>query len=159
MFSLDLTDCEASRAMRRIERCGAWFVMLVSLCVYWLTVEPTASYWDCPEYILVGALLETGHPPGNPTWMLAAKMAAVFAPSPEHIALAVNLTSGVFTALAAMLLYLCALRLFRPSGEESRTGHAARIVAALTGALAFAWCDTAWFSAVEADPQKRRCRE
>ena len=151
MFSLDLTDCEASRAMRRIERCGAWFVMLVSLCVYWLTVEPTASYWDCPEYILVGALLETGHPPGNPTWMLAAKMAAVFAPSPEHIALAVNLTSGVFTALAAMLLYLCALRLFRPSGEESRTGHAARIVAALTGALAFAWCDTAWFSAVEAE--------
>lgn len=140
-----------SKAWLRLERGGAWLVLLASFLVYCLTVEPTASYWDCPEYILVGSRLETGHPPGNPTWMLAARMASMLAPSPEYVALAVNLTSGLFTALAAMLLYLCALRLLRPAGEETGAARGARIVAALTGALAFAWCDTAWFSAVEAE--------
>lgn len=129
-------------------RGGAWCVLLCSLLVYVLTVEPTASYWDCPEYILVGSMLEVGHPPGNPTWMLMANVASHFAADPSRIALCINLSSGLFTALSAMLLYLICLRLTDYAGRFSNT---ASIVGAATGALAFAFCDTAWFSAVEAE--------
>lgn len=73
-------------------------VFMLSLLTYFFTVEPTASYWDCPEYVAVGSLLEIGHPPGNPTWMLVARMASMLSPSPQYTALAVNLTSGLFTA-------------------------------------------------------------
>ncbi len=142
------TDCG-----RRTTACrtGAWLTLLLTLATYCISVDLSASYWDCPEYILVGSRLEVGHPPGNPTWMLVARMASMIAPSPEYVALAINLTSGLFTALGAMLLYLIAMRLLKPSGKETATGFLARLCGALTGALAFAWCDTAWFSAVEAE--------
>ncbi len=144
----------AVAACRRVmaSRLGALAVLVASLIVYILTVEPTASYWDCPEYILVADGMQVGHPPGNPVWMLMAKTATLFAPSPEKTALAINLTSGLFTALAAMLLYLTAMRLLRPArGSESRMAFAARLVGSAAGAWMFAWCDTAWFSAVEAE--------
>ena len=134
-----------------VARVGAWVVLAVSLLTYLLTVEPTASYWDCPEYILVGSLLEVGHPPGNPTWMLFARMASLFAPDPGSVAVCINATSGIFTALAAMLLYLTAMRLLRPGGGETLINFVARSAGSISGALAFAWCDTAWFSAVEAE--------
>lgn len=136
-------------ASRSAIRLGAWLVLIAALAVYWLTVEPTASFWDCPEYILVGSKLEIGHPPGNPTWMLVANVASHLAPDSSYIALAINLTSGLFTALAAMLLYLIILRLM-PSAK-TQDELAVRVVSALSGALVFAWCDTAWFSAVEAE--------
>ena len=60
-----------SRARRVIDVC-ATALFFVTLAVYWLTTEPTASFWDCPEYITTATMLEIGHPPGNPTWSLAA---------------------------------------------------------------------------------------
>ncbi len=135
-----------------ISRITALAVFVASLAVYILTVEPSASYWDCPEYILVADGMQVGHPPGNPVWTLMAKTASLFATAPERVALAINLTSAIFTALAAMLLYLTAMRLLRTSREkESRTAFVARLVGSAVGAWMFAWCDTAWFSAVEAE--------
>ena len=88
------------RYVRRIDLATAWIVFFLLLATYWLTVPPTVSYWDCPEYVAGAYLLETGHPPGNPTWMLAERIVTMFAPGPEHVALAVNLSSGIFTAFA-----------------------------------------------------------
>lgn len=123
-------------------------VFMLSLLTYFFTVEPTASYWDCPEYVAVGSLLEIGHPPGNPTWMLVARMASMLSPSPQYTALAVNLTSGLFTALAALLLFYIILDF---TGIASRPKLAPRLVGSAAGALIFAWCDSVWFSATEAE--------
>ncbi len=142
---------QGDHARRVVERCGAWFVLIASLITYWICVDKSASYWDCPEYILVGSQMEVGHPPGNPVWMLMARVASLFAPSPGMVALTINLTSGLMTALAVMLVYLISLRLMRRRDEEPRGLFFARLIGALVGSLAFAWCDTAWFSAVESE--------
>ncbi len=155
-FAADEKSGARGRIMMRpgsvmAERLGAWLVFLISLAVYVLTVEPTTSYWDCPEYILVGSKLEVGHPPGNPTWMLMANVASHFAASPSQIALCINLTSGIFTALSAMLLYLICLRLIPRGHAADEPRPLTALCGAATGALVFAFSDTAWFSAVEAE--------
>lgn len=129
------------------QRAVAAGVFIIALATYLLTAEPTASFWDCPEYVAQAAGMEVGHPPGNPTWLLAARMAAICAPSPEKTALFVNATSGLFTALAAMLLALTACSL---TARLTRRRDAALTAGAVAG-LIFTWCDTAWFSAVEAE--------
>lgn len=129
----------------------AAIAFVASLVVYWLTVAPSASYWDCPEYILTAVRLEVGHPPGNPMWMLFHRVATAVS-GPEHAALVVNMMSGLFTALAAGLL---ALSVAVTAGWwlRGRIGAHALIASAagLCGGLMFAWCDSAWFSAVEAE--------
>ncbi|MDE7402698.1 MAG: DUF2723 domain-containing protein [Muribaculaceae bacterium] len=134
---------------------AAWTAFALLLATYWLTVAPSVSYWDCPEYVAAATGLEVGHPPGNPTWMLVERVVTMLAPSPEYAALAVNLSSGVFTAFAAFFL---ALTIFRVALwillKLPRRHVPAPITAAggaLVGALAFGWCDSVWFSAVEAE--------
>ncbi len=133
-------------------RLCAWCVLCVALLTYLLTLEPTASYWDCPEYIAVATGLQPGHPPGNPTWMLAARFFVNLAPAPEYRALAVNVMSAVCAALTVMLLFLTieflARRLVKPV-----TNAAALLTlgSAAVGSLAFCWSDSFWFSAVEAE--------
>lgn len=144
-----------SRARRVIDVC-ATALFFVTLAVYWLTTEPTASFWDCPEYITTAAMLEIGHPPGNPTWSLAARAFATLAPSPELTPFFVNLTSGLFTALAAFFLALIIPAFAKPLIAPRSEGVTPRqliaiLTAQIVGTLAFAWCDTAWFSAVEAE--------
>lgn len=147
------------RAFAALCRRTAWILFGIALLTYWLTTEPSASYWDCPEYIAVGSRLEIGHPPGNPTWALAARIASLFAPGASFAALAVNLTSGFFTAFA---VYFLALLIFRYAavalkcfgdGEDlcERWKCVAVIASGVVGSLSFAWCDSAWFSAVEAE--------
>lgn len=139
------------------EKTDRWIasaIFIVSFTVYALTAEPTASYWDCPEYITTAAMLEIGHPPGNPTWSLAGRMIATLAPSPTLIPLFINLSSGLFTALAAMLLYLTILRIMamNVSGRAIRVfSLQVRRAGAAVGALSFAFLDSTWFSAVEAE--------
>ena len=147
-----LSERNSDRQRMRIKHATAWLTFILSFTIYCISTDLSASYWDCPEYILVGSRLEVGHPPGNPTWMLVARMASLLAPAPHLVALTINLTSGLFTALAAMLLYLIALRMLGYiKNENSPICFLARVCGAVTGALAFAWCDTAWFSAVEAE--------
>lgn len=137
------------RAARRL---CAWFVLCLALFTYLLTIEPTASYWDCPEYVAVAVGLQPGHPPGNPLWMLVARFFINFAPAPEYRALAVNVMSAVCGALTVMLLFLTieifARRLLRP---VSRHTSIVCLGSAMVGALAFCWSDSFWFSAVEAE--------
>lgn len=137
---------------RTAKRLCAWGVLIVALLTYLLTLEPTASYWDCPEYISVAYGLQPGHPPGNPMWMLVARFFINFAPSTEYVALSVNVMSAVCSALTILLLFLT-LEFFasRLLHSASRSAHALCIGASATGALAFCWSDSFWFSAVEAE--------
>lgn len=142
--------------LTRSERKASWLsgggVFLLALIVYWLTVAPSASYWDCPEYILTAVRLEVGHPPGNPLWALFHRMLTIFAP-PDKAALVINMASGFFTALAAGLLTsmvtVASARLLRY--KKKPIPLSAGAAGGLCAGLMFAWCDSAWFSAVEAE--------
>lgn len=146
---------QSEKRYLRLESIVSWVVFALLLATYWLTVAPTVSFWDCPEYVSAAYLLEVGHPPGNPTWMLVEKMFTLLIPSPAYAALAINMSSGLFTAFAGFFL---AKTIFRVGLwvllKLPRRGIPAPVAAAgaaLTGALAFGWCDSAWFSAVEAE--------
>ena len=136
---------------RLTERITSWSVFLTLLVTYWLTVPPTVSYWDCPEYVTAATRLEVGHPPGNPVWMLAVRMATMFVPD-RLSALAVNLTSGLFTALAgyflARVIYIGALWILSRTGSRRRLNLIISAGGAAVGSLAFGWCDSVWYSAV-----------
>ena len=133
----------------------AWGAFFVLLATYWLTVAPTVSFWDCPEYVSAAALLEVGHPPGNPTWMLVERIVTMLAPSPQYAALAVNMSSGLLTAFAAFFLaktiFRVALWVLLKLPRRHIPAPVAAAGGALTGALAFGWCDSIWYSAVEAE--------
>lgn len=131
----------------------SWGVFFILLLTYWFTVAPTVSYWDCPEYVSAAWRLEVGHPPGNPFWMLVERVITMLVPSGKYAALAVNLSSGLFTAFAGFFL---ARTIFMGLGWVMRGRKVyyplfTQCVAAATGALAFGWCDSAWYSAVEAE--------
>lgn len=133
-------------------------VFLTALITYWLTVDPSASFWDCPEYVTCASRLEIGHPPGNPVWMLA--MRAVTIPfKPSLHPLVINLCSGIFMALAALFLsriiFHYAVRISRiyltKHGMNDIGPEIYATAASIAGGLCFAVCDSAWFSAVEAE--------
>lgn len=147
----------SERQYRLLLRRTGLGVLIVAFITYLLTLEPTASYWDCPEYIAVATGMQPGHPPGNPVWMLAARFLINFAPGPQYYAYMVNLLSAICSALTVWLLFLttewCARRLvLRPfRGVYSRARSLTATGAGVTAALALCWSDTFWFSAVEAE--------
>ena len=146
---------ERHRIFILADRAVSWGVFLILLLTYWLTSPPTVSFWDCPEYVTAAWRLEPGHPPGNPLWMLAGRVVTMFVPG-KYAALAINLSSGLFTALAGMLLAKCifigAVWILKTRDGIRRRLHAFYAGgAAAIGALAFGWCDSVWYSAVEAE--------
>ncbi len=142
---------------RLINNLGAGVVTLIALVTYWLTAEPGASFWDSPEFIAAGYGLEPNHPPGAPLYALICRFVATFAPSPEYVAHFVNLTSGFFTALTIGLLFHTiswfARKMLHISEDDDVPLPKAitSYGAAAVGTLIFAWSDTLWFSAVEAE--------
>ena len=141
-----------------INNIGGWFVFLIALATYWLTLEPTASYWDCGEFIIQADKLEVGHPPGNPIFMLAGRFFVNFAPDATYIPLMVNAMSGLLSALTILLLFWTISHLVRRlvvaddyEGELPAYKYAVIMGSALVGSLAYAWSDTFWFSAVEGE--------
>ena len=135
----------------------AWLVFVVAAIVYGLTVEPTASLWDCPEFIACGYKLEIGHPPGAPVFMLAANLFSQLASDPSQVALMVNLLSALLSAGCIFFLFLTITHLVRrliicdDDGSISM-GQVITIEACgMVGALAYTFSDTFWFSAVEAE--------
>lgn len=137
--------------------CG-WVVFLIALTTYWLTLEPTASYWDCGEFIIQADKLEVGHPPGNPIFMLTARFFANFASSPETVSVMVNAMSGLLSALTILLLFWTITHLVRrlivrdnDTAELSLRKYLAIMGSGVVGALAYTWSDTFWFSAVEGE--------
>ncbi len=137
-------------------RIAATFVLIVSAVVYLLTIEPTASFWDCGEFIASSYKLEVGHPPGNPVFQLFARFFTIFTDN-MHAAVAVNAFSAICSALTIFFLYLTivflAKRLVRPSADGTySTGRAIAVIGSgLVGSLAYTFSDTFWFSAVEGE--------
>ncbi len=136
-----------------------WVVFVIAAVTYILTLESTASFWDCGEFIASGYKLEVGHPPGNPIFMLTARFFANFASSPSEVAYMVNLMSGLLSAATILLLFWTITRLAQKivlrEGETEETMSLGQMIAilgsGLVGALAYAWSDTFWFSAVEGE--------
>lgn len=148
---------DAIRGLRpeALSRIGFLLAVTAAALIYFLTVDPSASFWDCPEYALVAFRLEIGHAPGNPAWMLFHNIAGNIADAiagPESVALAMNICSGIFTALAVGLLYLICFFTVRytlagrPAGQPLPAA-----TASLCASLLFAWSDSPWFSAVETE--------
>ncbi len=133
-----------------------WVVFVVAAITYILTLESTASFWDCGEFIASAYKLEVGHPPGNPIFMLTARFFANFASDPSQVAYMVNLMSGLLSAGAIMFLFWTITYLAKKLiVTEERPMTTARMITilgcGLVGALAYAWSDTFWFSAVEGE--------
>ena len=140
----------------KINTFAAWVVFAIAAIVYGLTIEPTASLWDCPEFIACGYKLEIGHPPGAPFYMLVANLFAHLASDTSHVAMMVNLLSALLSAGCIFYLFLTithlAKKLVTPSGEVLSIPNAITIEACgMVGALAYTFSDTFWFSAVEAE--------
>ncbi len=137
-------------------RLTAVIVFAISAVTYLLTIEPTASFWDCGEFIASSYKLEVGHPPGNPVFQLFARFFTIFADN-MHAAVAVNAMSAICSALTVFFLYLTivflAKRVVRPSEDGSYSlGKAITIFGSgAVGALAYTFSDTFWFSAVEGE--------
>lgn len=141
-----------------INNVGGWLVFAIALITYWLTLEPTASYWDCGEFIIQADKLEVGHPPGNPIFMLTARFFANFASDPGNISVMVNAMSGLLSALTILLLFWTITHLVRKlvvkdgqRKELSLQQYVAIMGSGLVGSLAYCWSDTFWFSAVEGE--------
>lgn len=133
-----------------------WFTFVVSAFVYLSTMEPTASFWDCGEFISSAYKLLVGHPPGAPVFMLAGRIFTLFAPDPSKVAIMVNSLSALASAFTIAFLFWTITHLAKlllvKRGETPATGETFAIMGAgLVGALAYTFSDTFWFSAVEGE--------
>ena len=136
-------------------RIAAAVAFIVSAVTYLLTIEPSASFWDCGEFIASSYKLEVGHPPGNPTFQLIARFFTMFGDNMDA-AILVNAMSALCSALTIFLLYLTivwfAKRLVRKGEDGLSTGQAVAVIGSgLVGSLAYCFSDTFWFSAVEGE--------
>ena len=143
---------------RVINNSLGWLCFVIAAVTYLLTLEPTASFWDCPEFISQGFKLEVGHPPGNPIFMLAARFFVNFAGNdPSNIAIAVNAMSALLSAGTILLLFWTITHLVKKlivKDDVTEVPLVRMLVifgSGLTGALAYTWSDTFWFSAVEGE--------
>lgn len=135
-----------------------WVCFVIAAVTYLLTIEPTASFWDCPEFISQGAKLEVGHPPGNPIFMLCARFfVTIFGNDISRAAIAVNSMSALLSAATILLLFWTITHLVRrlivrdDANEIAPWRMAVIFAAGFCGALAYTWSDTFWFSAVEGE--------
>ncbi len=135
-----------------------WLCFLIAATTYLLTVEPTASFWDCPEFISQGYKLDIGHPPGNPIFMLTARFfITLFGGEATNAALAVNSMSALLSAATILLLFWTITHLVRrlvvkdDATDVTLTQMLVIFGSGICGALAYTWSDTFWFSAVEGE--------
>lgn len=131
-----------------------WAVFLIAAITYFVTLEPTASWWDCSEFITSAFKLEVGHPPGAPFHMILGRVFTIFAGDPSRAAYMVNAMSALASAATIMLLYWSIVHLARKlfTSEKLNNGEQFAVWGSgLVGALAFTFTDSFWFSAVEGE--------
>ena len=133
-----------------------WLTFLIAATVYCLTIESTASFWDCPEFIITGYKLEVGHPPGAPFFMLTANFFSQFASDPTTVAKMVNYMSALMSGACIMFLFWSITHLVRKlvikDENNISKGQITTIIGSgLVGALIYTFSDTFWFSAVEGE--------
>ncbi|MBP8038020.1 MAG: DUF2723 domain-containing protein [Prevotella sp.] len=141
---------------RLVDNALGWLAFLIAAFVYCSTIEPTASFWDCPEFITTGYKLEIGHPPGAPFFMLTANLFSQFVSNPSQVARMVNTMSALLSATTIMFLFWSITHLTRKlmvkDWNELTTAKTIIIEGAgLVGALIYTFSDTFWFSAVEGE--------
>jgi hypothetical protein len=142
---------------RLINNISGWVVFVVAAITYLMTIEPTASLWDCGEFIASGFKLEVGHPPGNPVFMVMARFFTLFAGGDvTKVASMVNAMSALASAFTILFLFWTITHLARKllvrNEEQFTTGRIIAIVAAgAVGAMAYTFSDSFWFSAVEGE--------
>ena len=143
------------KQFKLVNNLTGWLVFLVAATVYCLTIEPTASFWDCPEFITSAYKLEVGHPPGAPFFMLTGNFFSLFADSPATVARMVNIMSALMSAACILFLFWTITHLVRKLIVKDDGMTTAKMVAiigsGLVGALAYTFSDTFWFSAVEGE--------
>ena len=144
------------RKYKLVNNTLGWLTFVIAAVVYCLTIEPTASFWDCPEFISTGYKLEVGHPPGAPFFMLTANLFTQFVSDPSQVAKMVNIMSALLSATTILFLFWTITHLVRKlilKDWDSLTP--AKLIAieasGLVGALIYAFSDTFWFSAVEGE--------
>lgn len=133
-----------------------WVVFAIATIVFFLTVEPTASWWDCGEYIATAYKLQVGHPPGAPFFQLMGRFFSLFAfGDTSKVALMVNIMSALSSSFTILFLYwtitMFAEKLAKKQGEMTEGKKYAVIGSGIVGALAFTFSDSFWFSAVEGE--------
>ena len=136
----------------RINRILAGAMFLISFIVYFDTMAPTVSYWDCGEFIAVANTLGVPHPPGSPFFLLLGRVASMI-PISQDVAFRVNILSPISSALAVMFLYLIIVQVVVHWKGKLESVHDALVAfgGAIIGSLAFAFTDSHWFNAVEAE--------
>ena len=145
------------KKFRLWENIIGWAVFVVAAITYLLTIEPTMSLWDCSEFIASAWKLEVGHPPGAPFFMLLGRFFSLFAGGDvSKVAMMINAMSGLFSALTILFLFWTvthlARRIFLKQESDYTAGSIIAVLGAgVTGALAYAFSDTFWFSAVEGE--------
>jgi hypothetical protein len=132
-----------------------WLVFLITTIVFFITIEDTVSLWDCGEYITAAYKLEVGHPPGAPLFMILGRLFSFFA-NPEDVAVWINRLSAISSSLTVMFMFWSMSMLLKKIAYKSKevlsTGDTIAIFgASFVGALAYAFSESFWFSAVEGE--------
>jgi len=132
-----------------------WFVFSIALVTYWSTVEPTASFWDAGEYITTASNLEVGHPPGAPLYQLMGAFFSIFAMEATNIALTINLMSVFASAFTILFMFwsvtILLSNLVKKNDTFTKNNQIAILGSAVVASLTFAFTDSFWYSAVEAE--------
>ncbi|BAO55119.1 glycosyltransferase family 117 protein [Nonlabens marinus] len=128
-----------------------WTVFVIALVIYWLTLEPTVSFWDAGEYIATSSNLEVGHPPGAPLYQMMVAAVAIFATEASNIAYMVNFMAALSSAFTILFMFWSLTLLLKRHIIKERMDKTMILGAAFIGSLAFAVSDSFWFNAVEAE--------
>ena len=141
---------------RLVDNIFGWVAFIIAAFTYCSTIEPTASFWDCPEFITTAYKQEIGHPPGAPFFMLLGNFFTHFASDTTQVAKMVNTMSALLSAVCIMFLFWTITHLARKlivsDWKEMTTAKMIAIEASgMVGALIYTWSDTFWFSAVEGE--------
>jgi hypothetical protein len=141
---------------KKLNIATGWTVFLVAAWTYISTIEPTASFWDCGEFIATAYKLQVGHPPGAPLFMILGRIASAFV-SVENVPVAINILSALCSAFTILFLFWSITHMARKlalrDGSEALTpGQLIAVLGSgIVGALAYTWSDSFWFSAVEGE--------
>ncbi|MBL8002825.1 MAG: DUF2723 domain-containing protein [Flavobacteriales bacterium] len=141
---------------KKLNIATGWTVFLVATWTYIATLEPTASFWDCGEFLATAYKLQVGHPPGAPLFMMLGRVASAFV-GPENVPLAINTLSALCSSFTILFLFwsithMARKLVLRDGKGELTTGQLIAVLGSgVVGSLAYTWSDSFWFSAVEAE--------
>ncbi|MCQ2191890.1 MAG: DUF2723 domain-containing protein [Paludibacteraceae bacterium] len=149
------------KRFKQLNNIVGWVVCAIACAVYLLTIEPTASFWDCGEFIATSYKMEIGHPPGAPFFMMLGRICSLFAATPSQVAAMVNAFSAICSGFTILFLFWTITHLarrmevpnevFKSNGEVPLATTIGILGAGVVGALAYTFSDTFWFSAVEGE--------